>query len=191
MVQAAKGRERVHESDGGEHPRRCRGEQHVAGEADHVREEDRVPQPDEVLVPAQVDPQERQADDRELGVPVGPRGGRNQEVRRVGDALRRLLEEMAREPLLDVDHAEAVQHRLRGVAVGEAADALVGEVEADPDHDLEAEIDPAARQKTASGDDDCVHDAILAGPAGATDQPPMYDISILLRAEVSPVRNSE
>ena len=71
------------------------GTNDVADEPDHVREQDRVPEARELLVAAQVDPQQRQPDDRELGVPVRPGGCRQQEVRRVGDALGRLLEEVA------------------------------------------------------------------------------------------------
>ena len=60
-----------------------------------------------------------------------------------------------------------------GIAVDEAPDGLVAEVEAEPDHDLEAEIGPAAREHTASGCDDGGHMPILVGLAGVTNHPPM------------------
>src|SRR5262249_16700078 len=99
--------------------------------------------------------------------PVGPRGSRDQEVRRVSDPLRRLLEEVARDALLEVDDAEAVQQGSRGVAVGKAPDALVREVEADPDQHLEAEVPPAAREYTAFYGVDAVHTPTLPRAPGA------------------------
>ena len=48
--------------------------------------------------------------------------------------------------------------RLRGIAVGEAPDRLVAEVEAEPDQHLEAEIGPASREDPASGCGDGGHE---------------------------------
>ena len=93
----------------------------------------------------------------ELRVPVRPGGGRQQQVRRVGDPLRRLLEEVVRDSLLEVDDAEAVDDRLRGFAVDEATHGLVAEIEAEPDHDLEPEIGPPAREDAAACCDDGGH----------------------------------
>ena len=102
----------------GEHPRRGRRHQPEAEEADHVREQDRVAEAAERLVPAEVDPEQRQADHRELRVPVGPRRGRQQELRRVGDPLHAELEEVVGHMLLERDHAQAVHDGLGGVLVG-------------------------------------------------------------------------
>ena len=49
------------------------GIEDVADRPMHVGEQDRVAETDEVVVAAEVDPEERQPDDRELGVPVRPR----------------------------------------------------------------------------------------------------------------------
>ena len=48
--------------------------------------------------------------------------------------------------LLDLDHPQAVLEGARRVAVGDAPDDLVGEQEAEPDRELEAEVAPATRQ---------------------------------------------
>ena len=74
-------RERVGEAEGREHPRRRRRDDHVADQADHVREQDPVAEAHERLVPAQVDPEQREPDDRELGVPVRPVDEQHEEVR--------------------------------------------------------------------------------------------------------------
>jgi len=58
--------ERVHEPGLREHPRRRRRESDVADEADQVRDDQRVPKPEEALVRAEVDVQQRDSDDGEL-----------------------------------------------------------------------------------------------------------------------------
>src|SRR5439155_16866362 len=124
-------------------------------------------------------------------VPVGPGCSRQQDIRGVGNPLGRLLEEMAREPLLEVDHPEAVDDRPRGVAIDEAPDAQVADVESDPEDDLEAEVPPATRENPASCCDDSSHSPILISAVEVTNHPPMYDISTLGKELVSAVRSSE
>src|SRR5262249_40946935 len=68
---------------------------------------------------------------------------------------------VARDALLEVDDAEAVEDRLRLVSVREAPDELVREVEADPDADLEAEITPTAWEHAAARCHDGAHIDIL------------------------------
>ena len=64
VIELAEVRERVVEAEVREHPRRRRRQQDIADEADHVREQDRVAEAREGLVPAQVDPEEREAERR-------------------------------------------------------------------------------------------------------------------------------
>jgi hypothetical protein len=71
-------------------------------------------------------------------------------VRRVGELLQAELEQRVC-VLLEVDHPEAVRERLRRVAVGDAADNLVGEHEPEPDRELADEIRPPARQEAILG----------------------------------------
>ena len=98
------------------------------------------------LVPAQVDPEQRQADDGELRVPVGPRHGELERVRRRGEVLERKLEEVVRVRPLPADDAEPVRERPAVVVPGHPACDLVDAEEAEPDRQLEAEMAPAARQ---------------------------------------------
>ena len=51
--------------------------------------------------------------------------------------------------LLEVDDQPTVVERLPGSAVGDTAGDLVGEQEAEPDPELEQEVAPAARKRTA------------------------------------------
>ena len=60
----------------------------VADEPDQVRDDQRVPEAEEALVRAEVDPEQRDADDRELREPVRVRGRLDEEA----DDARRLLE---------------------------------------------------------------------------------------------------
>ena len=69
----------------------------------------------------------------------------------------------AREALLEVDDAEPVQECLRLVAVRQAADGHIAEIEPDPDEDLESEMPPTAWKDAAAGCDDSGHDEILVG----------------------------
>ncbi len=110
---------------------------------------------------------------------------------RVGDALCGLLEEVARDPLLEVDDAEAVDDRLRRIAVDDAAHAEVADREADPQADLEAEVPPTTRENATTCCDDSAHTVILDVAAGVPNHPPMYDISTFRRVLVSAVRSSE
>ena len=92
-----------------EQPRRRRRHHDVADEADHVREQDRVPEAREGVVAAEVDPEHGQADDGELRVPVRPRDGRPEQVPLVDEVLERQLVEAVRE-------AASRGRRLRGRA---------------------------------------------------------------------------
>ena len=56
--------------------------------------------------------------------------------------------------LLDADHVPAVRERSGLIAVGDPPSDLVDGQKPEPDRDLEAEIRPPPRQKTASGCDD-------------------------------------
>ena len=97
------------------------------------------------LVSAEVDPEQRDADDRELREPVRPRRRLDQERRPLDRALESQLHHRV-QLALDVDDPAAVRERLgRAAVVGDAARRLVGEVEADPDRELKAEVGPAAR----------------------------------------------
>ena len=114
----------------------------VAEQADHVREQQRVAEAREVVVPAQVEPEQREREDGELGGPVRPVRERREPVaaarRTAGASARRA----GREVRLEVDDLEAVRERLLGMPVGDAARELVGEQEAEPDRDLANQIDP-------------------------------------------------
>src|SRR5581483_3290491 len=76
----------------------------------------------------------------------------------------RRLDDGVGRPLLEAEDAPAVPEGLRGVPVGEAARAEVGEVEAEPDPELTPEIRPAARQYAPSCCDDCSHRKSLDTP---------------------------
>ncbi len=83
---------------------------------------------------------------------------------------------MRRDPLLERDHADAVHDRLRRIAVREAPDAEVAQIEADPDHELEPKIGPSAGKDAPAGCNDCGHAGILNTRVAATKmvvQPPM------------------
>ena len=67
--------------------------------------------------------------------------------------LERQLDE-ARHALFDLDHPEAVLERSRRIAVGDAPNDLVGEQEAEPDRELEAEVAPSTRQIPVPDRDD-------------------------------------
>jgi len=112
-------------------------------------------------VPAQVDVEQRDPDDRELGQPVGQRREPVQERRGLGKVLEGQLVDVVRQPRLPAEDAPAVVEGLGGVAVGQAARALVGDEEAEPDRELEAEVRPAARKVAAT---DCGDGAQAAPP---------------------------
>ena len=140
-----------------EHPRRRRRQQHVADEADHVREQDRVPERGEVLVPAQVDPEQREAEDRELASSsTSMRRASSSRCELADDPLQGQLEEPVH-VLLEVDDVEPVGERLRRIAVGQAAGELVDEQEAEPDDELAEEVLPAPRQIAAADASDSRH----------------------------------
>ena len=148
VVDAGVLRQRVDESPGREHPRRRRRDEDVTDEADHVRHDQPVAEAREPLVVPEVDPEQRGADDDELGEPVRVGRRLDQELGRVDEALDRRLEQRSR-PLLDPDHVQPVPERRRDVPVGQAAGDLVDDVEAEPEGDLEREMPPAARQPPA------------------------------------------
>ena len=105
---------------------------------------------------AQVDPQEREADDRELRVPVGPRDERGQQLGAVHDPLERELDQCVR-MALDPDHVQAVVERLRRIAVGDPACGLVGGEETEPDRKLTPEVTPTSGQETTAGSYEDAH----------------------------------
>ena len=107
--------------------------------------------------------------------------------------------------LLDLDHPEAVLEGPGGVPVGDAADDLIREQEAEPDRQLHAEVAPAAWEVAVPDRDNgsghagisaklipatAAADSNVPDGAGAA-QPPMKDISTLGRSAVSAVRSSE
>jgi hypothetical protein len=139
------------------HPRRRRRQRDVPEETDHVGDEDRVPEAGERLVPPQVHPQEREADDGELGIPVRPRCDAHEELGRVDESLERELDQ-AVEVALESDHAQPVLERARRVAVGDPPRQLVCEQEAEPDAELAGEVDPPTwKNATVCGVETC-HD---------------------------------
>ena len=112
-------RERVGEAGFGEHPRRRRRQQHVAEEADQVPEDQRVPEGVEALVVLEIDPGERETDDRELREPVRDRGRLDQEAGALDDSLQRQLDHRV-EAALELDDPLAVRERGRdALAVGQ------------------------------------------------------------------------
>ena len=142
----------VDEADA-EQPRRRRRHDDVPEQADHVREQDRVAEADERVVPPEVDPEHGEPDDRELGVPVRPGDRRLEQVALVDELLERELVQAVRDARLEVEHAVAVRERLVRVAVRERTRELVEHREPEPDPELEAEIAPPARQVPAA----CCH----------------------------------
>ena len=140
----------VHESHPEQPGRRSRHDE-VADEAERVRDQDRVAEPLEVVVSPNVDPEHGETDDGELGEPVCPRHGGLEEVPLVDEVLKGQLVEPVREAGLEVDDCDPVCERLRGIPVGEAANELVEDEEAEPDRKLTTEIGPSARQMPAPG----------------------------------------
>ena len=108
---------------------------------------------DELLVAAQVDPEHREAEDRELREPVRPRDGRLEQVPLVDEVLERQLVEPVRDPRLEMNDVVAVRERLRGVAVGDPARELIEDGEAEPDRQLATKVRPPTRQMTPPGCD--------------------------------------
>ena len=149
VVEAREPRERVVEAEVGEHPRRGGRQQHVAHETDHVREQDRVSEADEGLMAAEIDPEQRECDDRELGVPVRPGSKVHQELRGVDEALERQLDQPVHVPL-EADHLQAVVERLGRISVGDASCGLVREEKPEPDGELFGQVPPPARKHPAS-----------------------------------------
>ena len=143
---------RVDEADA-EQPRRRGRHEDVAEQPDHVREQDRVAERDELLVAPQVDPEHREAEDRELRQPVRPRDGGLEQVPLVDEVLERQLVQPVRDPRLQMNDVVAVRERLRGVAVGEPACELIEDGEAEPDRQLATEVRPPTRQMTPPGCD--------------------------------------
>ena len=156
MVQATEVGQRVSEAEVGEHPRRRRRERDVSDQADHVRQQDRVAEAHESVVAAEVDEHQRQADDRELGVPVGPRHERGQKLRAVHDPLQRQLEERVG-VALDPDYVEPVVEGFRWIAVGDPARGLVHGQETEPDGKLAREVRPTPGQETMAGSYEDTH----------------------------------
>ena len=88
---------------------------------------------------------------------------------RVDDALDGRLEERA-ECLLCAENPLAVLECVRDAAVGRAARDLVGDVEADPDDELEGQVRPAAWQAPGCLGDEARHDSsILTRSSRAND----------------------
>ena len=105
----------------------------------------------------QVDPEQRQADDRELRVPVRPCRRSEKEVGRVDDPLEGQLVEMVREVELEVDDLPPIRQRLRRILTDGAPHREVRHVEAEPDADLKSEMSPATRQDLPAERDDPLH----------------------------------
>ena len=143
VVQRGRLRERVDEAVLGEHAgRRCR-ERDVADEADHVRGEEPVPHARERLVSEEIDPEQRDPDDRELREPVRPverveenAAGMDRDPLQVG------LDQRVERPL-DVDDGLPVAESLRRASIGDAASDLVDPEEPEPDAELEEKVTPA------------------------------------------------
>ena len=120
----------------------------------------------------QVDPQEGEPHDRELGVPVRPGDELAEHARGNGELLERQLEDVVRDALLEIEDAPAVEEGLRRIAIGEPAGALVREDEPEPDQELPGEIGVAARQKAATCCEGGGHEPrILPARAGAHHPP--------------------
>src|SRR5207302_10687568 len=113
--------------------------------ADRVREQDPVAEGVEPVMSPDVDPEEGQADDRELRQPVRPRDGSHEDARGRRDVLERELEEVAH-PLLQADDAPPVLESRRRVAIGDPACKLVRQQEAEPDRQLARKVTPTPRQ---------------------------------------------
>ena len=99
---------------------------------------------------AEIHPEECEADNRELGVPVRPRDQLAEHSRGHGKLLQRQFEDVVGHALLEVEDPPAVDESLRGIAVGPAARDLVGEHETEPDQELAGEIGVAAWENAAS-----------------------------------------
>ena len=151
----------VDESHVREHPGRCGRHQSEAEEPDEVGEQDRVAEAAEAFVPAEVDPEQRQADHGELRVPVCPRRSGYEQRGGVGHALHGQLKEVMRHPLLERDHTQPVPESLARGCVREVPDREVREVEPEPDDELDPEVPPTARQHTTSQRRDSLHGATL------------------------------
>jgi hypothetical protein len=137
--------ERVDEAPLREHPWRRGRHEDVADEADEVRDDEPVSEGGELLVVAEVHPEQRCADHGELRKPVGERRQRDENRRRVDDALDGGLEKRP-ELALRVEYPLAILECVRDAAVCGAARELIGDVEPHPDHELEGEMRPTAWQ---------------------------------------------
>ena len=113
--------------------------------------------PGESLVVLEVDPEERRADDGELGEPVRVRRQHDHDRRAVDEALDGRLEERA-ERLLLAEDPLAVVEGVRDAAVRCASRDLVRHVEAHPDNELEGQMRPAAWQAPGCLGDEARHD---------------------------------
>ena len=99
-----------------------------------------------MVVRLEVDPDQRDPDHGELRQPVRERGRLDQERGALDRVLQRQLQHRA-EAALELDDPLAVRERRRDAAVvRETARQLVGDVEADPERELEPEVGPAARE---------------------------------------------
>ena len=113
----------------GEHPRRRGRVERVADQRQAHRDHEHVA--DEVvgLVAEEVEPDQEAERDRELGVEVELVGEVDQPVGGQEERLQAGLEEGVGRAL-EVDHLLAVGDRVGALAVGDAADQLVGDVDA-------------------------------------------------------------
>ena len=83
------------------------------------------------VVAAQVDPEHREADDRELGVPVRPRDGGLEQVPLVDEVLERQLVQPVRDVRLEVDDVEPFANA-SAAACGRRGRARAGRARAKP-----------------------------------------------------------
>jgi len=102
------------------------------------------------VVALEVDPEERDPEDGELGVPVRPRRERGQHLRAVDESLQGQLEERVR-VALDADHLQAVLECAWRVPVGDPAGDLVRSQETEPDRELAPEVRPPTGQDSTAG----------------------------------------
>ncbi len=145
LVDRAQLRERVREAPLGEHPGWGRRHQHVHDQAEHVREDQPVPEVGEALVVPEVDPEQRCRDHGELRQPVRVRRGGDEHARALDEILHGRLDEHP-QPVLGLDDQRAVPERLADSAVGDAPRRLIRHVKAQPYRDLDEQMRPTTRQ---------------------------------------------
>ena len=112
-----------------------------------------VPHARERVVAPEVDPEKRKPHHCELGEPVGPVDGVDEETARREDGALDLGLPERLQGALGLDDDIAVVDRLERATIGQPTGDLVGEHEAEPDGELEPEISPASGQSGAGATD--------------------------------------